>query len=104
VDEYDETVNKWRLDTVEQSLEMICSSKSLAATAAAAIAAGLFGGMTLTAAAAVGSGFEVGKIGLNIWKKRLEPVKFKTRMTSRISSSIEIRADLRSDVSSACLV
>jgi hypothetical protein len=79
VDEYDETVKEWRLDTVEQSLEMICSSKSLAATAAAAIAAGLFGGMTLTAAAAVSSGFEVGKIGLSIWKKRRELVKFKNQ-------------------------
>ena len=87
-------MKEWRLDTVEQSLEMICSSKSLAATAAAAIAAGLFGGMTLTAAAAVGSGFEVGKIGLSIWKKRRELVKFKNQ--NDVSYLVELRDKSRS--------
>jgi hypothetical protein len=87
VDEYDETVKEWKLDTVQQSLEMVCSSKSLAGTAVPAIVAGLFGGMTL--AAAVGSGFEVGKIGLSVWKKHRELVKFKNQ--NPVSYLVELR-------------
>ena len=48
VDKYDETVKEWKLDTVERSLEMFCSSKSLKATAVAVIAAAFWGGIPLT--------------------------------------------------------
>jgi hypothetical protein len=103
VDKYDETVKEWKLDTVERSLEMFCSSKSLKATAVAVIAAAFWGGIPLTELAGpaiAGSVFEVGKIGLSVRKKRRELVKFKNQ--NPVSYLVELRdksrsADLRSN-------
>jgi hypothetical protein len=87
LDEYDETVRKWGLNTALQSMEMVCSSKSLPAAAVAAMVAGLGGGIPL--AAALGSILEVGKIGLNIVAKRRELLEFKSH--NPVSYLVELR-------------
>jgi hypothetical protein len=87
IEQYNETVKKWGMKTLESALKITFSSKSVAALGASAIATGLGAGLPL--AAMIGVVLEIGGVTLEIAKSRRDLNEFKSH--DPVSYIIEAR-------------